>query len=36
MAKVNPGTGLDRRDEMILMIFAVVTPLATLPVLLGL
>ncbi len=36
MANVKPNKGLDRRDEMILMIIAVVTPLAILPAMLGL
>lgn len=36
MAKVPNNKGLDRRDEMILIIIAVITPLAILPAILGL
>ncbi len=36
MAKAKPNKGLDRRDEMILMIIAMATPLAILPTIIGL
>lgn len=35
MPVLNTNKGLDRRDEMILIIFAVITPLTILPAIFG-